>query len=164
MTAPTLLAQGLGFTEGPLWHREEGLLLVGLSRGLVWRVEPTRGEASVFAKPGGRPNGLATDCQGVVWIAQAGKDAVPPSIQCVRNGVVHTVLARDFHAPNDLCFGPDGRLWFTDPAGEALGGHTPPGRIWAYNPVSDALDLMLEALFYPNGLAFSPDGSTLLVA
>jgi gluconolactonase len=164
MSAPTLLAQGLGFTEGPLWHPEEGLLLVGLSRGLVWRVEPTSGEASIFANAGGRPNGLAADRKGAVWIAQAGKGDVPPSIQCVQDGVVRTVLARGFHAPNDLCFGPDGRLWFTDPAGHALEGQTPLGRIWAYDPQRETLDLMLEAVRYPNGLAFSSDGSVLFVA
>jgi gluconolactonase len=78
--------------------------------------------------------------------------------------VVHSVLARGFHAPNDLCFGPDSRLWFTDPAGQALEGDTPVGRVWAYDPNSESLELMSEALRYPNGLAFSADGSSLLIA
>src|SRR5262249_14212092 len=142
----------------------EGVLLVGLSRGLVWRGEPARGEARLFARPGGRPNGLAADRHGVVWIAQAGNDAVVPSIQCVQHGVVRTAVSPGLHAPNDLCCGPDGRVWFTDPAGEALGGHTPPGRVWAYDPERDALELMLETLLYPNGLAFAPDGSALFIA
>jgi gluconolactonase len=63
-------------------------------------------------------------------------------------------------APNDLAFGPDGRLWFTDPAhGYAPGTSGVPGRLFAVG-AGDAGELVLQLdVCYCNGIGFLPDGS-----
>lgn len=167
---PKELARNLGFTEGPLWSRRHGLLLVGLSRGLVHRVDPATGAASTFAHPGGRPNGLAEDAAGRVWIAQAGSEQgdlrprVRPSVQCVEAGRLKTVIDTGFTAPNDLIVGPAERLWFTDPAGSAFDENVPFGRLWTWDIGTQCLTLAHEQLRFPNGLAFSPRDGALYVA
>jgi gluconolactonase len=69
-------------------------------------------------------------------------------------------------APNDLCFGPDGRLYVTDPRGETM-PHEPetalPGRLWACAPDGRGLELLAEGPRFINGLAFDAAGTTLYV-
>jgi gluconolactonase len=168
--APQELARNLGFTEGPLWSQRHGLLLVGLSRGVVHSVDPQTAATSVFIRTGGRPNGLAEDAAGRVWIAQAGSDRadetprIAPSIQCVANGNLRTVLNAGFNAPNDLTVGPGERLWFTDPAGNAFDEQAPPGRLWTFDIATGNLALAHDRLRFPNGLAFSPRDGALYIA
>ncbi|WP_157220750.1 SMP-30/gluconolactonase/LRE family protein [Flavisphingomonas formosensis] len=158
-----VLAEDLGFTEGPLWTCRGTVMAVGLSRGLVYEIDPADGSRIRSVEIGGRPNGLAEGAEGDVWVAQAGHRGAPPSIQRIRGDDI-TTFAERFHAPNDLAFGPDGLLWFTDPAGHALGGAPQPGRIWAMDSESGIFTLKAEGVLYPNGLAFSPTGDALLVA
>ncbi len=56
-------------------------------------------------------------------------------------------------APNDLAFGPDGRLWFTDPRGDAAVTNLLPGRLFFYdvNTGDGEVVVELEAV-YPNGI------------
>ncbi|MDF7774846.1 SMP-30/gluconolactonase/LRE family protein [Sphingomonas sp. AOB5] len=170
ITAPSIItrciASGLGFTEGPVWTRRGTLQLVGLSRGLIYDLDPATGEILAAVQAGGAPNGLAEDAAGTIWIAQKGDEAngQPPAIQMLSNGVVTTVSDRDFHAPNDLVTGPDGRIWFTDPQGHDLDAPILPGRIWSMHPVSHACRIEADGLAFPNGLAFSADGKSLFVA
>jgi gluconolactonase len=63
-------------------------------------------------------------------------------------------------APNDLAFGQDGRLYFTDPGGEFDPVRMPdPGRIFYLNPDGSG-DLLVDLPpVYPNGIAVEEDGS-----
>jgi gluconolactonase len=161
--SPRLVASSLGFTEGPVWTSSGTLLAVGLSRGLVYEIDPATGDVLARHATGGRPNGLAAGRGEEIWVAQAGKDSVPPSLQRIEDGAIHT-LTNGFSAPNDLAFGPDGKLWFTDPKGEALTGNPEEGRIWAYDLAHGTFELMAGGVLYPNGLAFDDGGSSLYVA
>src|SRR6476620_3066070 len=67
-------------------------------------------------------------------------------------------------APNDLAFGPDGRLWVTDSREEVDFAHPEsalPGRVWAVDVDSGAAELMLEGPVFVNGIAF--DGGRLFL-
>jgi gluconolactonase len=55
-------------------------------------------------------------------------------------------------APNDLVLGPDGRVWFTDPG---LPGATSDGRVCALDPRTGVVDVLLDGVDFPNGLAFA---------
>jgi len=65
-------------------------------------------------------------------------------------------------APNDLTFGPDGRLYFTDPA-DYLPDDRKPGRLWVLAP--DGTGELLETIpaAYTNGIVAEPDGSIVWV-
>lgn len=165
------LASGCGFTEGPVAHGDQ-LVFTSINRGRVYRVPIGGGQVVPVAETGGGPNGAAIDAQGRLWIAQNGGQVIPtrsaiaspPSIQRIdADGRVERIASDGLTAPNDCAFGPDGRLWFTDPSGSTQVEPPLPGKLWAMDVGSGHCELMLDKLAHPNGLAFSPDRESLLV-
>jgi gluconolactonase len=61
--------------------------------------------------------------------------------------------------PNDLAFGPDGRLWFTDSGTEEdpRAEEPAPGRLFALDSSGDGEFLMERPKVYPNGIAFDAE-------
>lgn len=159
------LAEGIGFTEGPLWTSDGRLLVTSMSRGLLYRVALDGGPPEVAAETGGGPNGLAEGADGVVYVAQNGNATiqsrsprpVEPGIQVLAGADVRDVAAGCL-APNDCAMGPRGRLWFTDPPGRAGGD----GRLCTYDPATSEIAVLAEGDGFPNGLAFA-DERTLVV-
>jgi gluconolactonase len=172
--APRTIASNLGFTEGPLWTSDRRLLIASVSRGVVYDVELATGAARVAVEAGGGLSGLAEDRHGSIWIAQGGPGfrtrssvEVVPALQRWRRGHephVADVLHGDLDGPNDCAVGPDGVVWFTDPAGPAVNGSPEPGRVIVWDPVGATATVAATDLWFPNGLAFSPDGAHLYVA
>ena len=157
----TTLAAGIGFTEGPLWTSDGRLLVVALSRGAVVEIGLDGGVRS-SVDVGGGPNGLAEDDRGEVWVAQnrgavrtssSGRSA-QPGLQCLDGNGVRDVAVPGAQAPNDLVLGPDGRIWFTDPG--AL-GDTAHGQVCALDRDTGTVEVVLDDIDFPNGLAFSGD-------
>jgi gluconolactonase len=166
------LAEGLGWPEGP----------AVLPDGRVVFVESYRSQLSVWA-PGegvrryaytaGAPNSSVLGARGEMYVCQNGgtvgpwraQEMVSPSIQRIdrEGGKAESICTEiegiKLNGPNDLVFGADGRLYFTDPG--------------TYNPASPdpsyifALDadgtghvvIAFPSPVFPNGLAVQSDGS-----
>jgi gluconolactonase len=62
--------------------------------------------------------------------------------------------------PNDLAFGPDGRLYFTDSGteGDPRVDTPSPGRLFVLGPGGSGEFLMERPRLYPNGIAFDAQG------
>jgi gluconolactonase len=60
------------------------------------------------------------------------------------------------HRPNDLCFGPDGLLYFTDPHDWENLPNLGLGRV-DRTTLDGAVTLVAEVPLFPNGIAFGPD-------
>ena len=163
-----VIATGLEVPEGP----------VVLPDGRIAFVEQVRGQVSVYdgtsvhclAMVGGAANAVTLGLDAL-YAAQNGgvvgawrsDDPRTPGIQRVYldgrvEYVTTDVAGQPLLAPNDLCFGADGRLWFTDP------GHP-------YDPLRRGANGRLIAIgrgrdeivadvgpVYCNGLAFGVDG------
>jgi gluconolactonase len=165
----TVLAQGVGFTEGPLWTRDGRLLVVAMSRGLVLEVDLGGDGVVGSIETGGGPNGLAEGPDGAVWVAQNAGAVRPsrsprrvaPGLQRIDGRIVDDLPVPGALAPNDLTAGPDGRIWFTDPG---VPGATTRGRVCALDPTSGQVAVLLGDLDFPNGLAFGPEGDVLYLA
>lgn len=170
------LASGLGWPEGP----------AVLDDGRVVFVETFQGRLSVWDRNhgvqqhtdvGGGPNAAAVGSDGNIYITQNGgivgpwrsPRPQPPSIQRISAaGHVDTVAtktaSRTLSAPNDLAFGPDGCLYFTDPGGEYAPGSQPdPGYICVLRPGGSCEVLEETGRVYPNGIVVEPDGSIVWV-
>ncbi|NGP08034.1 SMP-30/gluconolactonase/LRE family protein [Rhodococcus sp. 14C212] len=185
MAAPTIisrtvhdgltLGKNIGFTEGPVWTTDGRLFVTSVSRGALYEIFLDGRPAVAVAETGGGPNGMTLGCDGRLWITQNGGGAMPtrsqlpvsPSIQVWDHRAAaapSTIFNGRVHAPSDCTFGPDGALWFTDPNGHGFGSAALPGRVWRYDPAADHASVVLDDVFFPNGIAFGPDPEHLYVA
>ncbi len=170
MPEPRVVAEGLGFTEGPVWTRDGRLLVTSISHGVIYEID-AEGSARVVAKTGGGPNGMTEGADGTLYVTQNGgifgtnstsDTPIEAGIQQIVDGKARHI-ATGLGAPNDLCFGPDGRLYFTDPRGWARPEDLPPGRVYAM-ALDGAPQMLVEGPAFTNGIAFGPDAARLYVA
>ncbi len=165
-----IIAKGLAFPEGPVWL-DGAIYLVEIDAGRIARWSPESGLERI-AETGGGPNGATLGRDGALYVTQNGgtrRDRlVTPGIQRVTtDGQVEylttEIAGLPLEGPNDLAFGPDGRLYFTDPRGRSDPARNQnPGRLFAFDTASRQGELIreLEPVF-PNGIGFAPDGTLL---
>jgi gluconolactonase len=167
MSAFEVLATDVGFAEGPVWTRDGRLLITSVSHGKVYEI--SNGSTRTVAETAGGPNGMVESADGSLYVAQNGggfgtgrevAEKAMPGIQRVSNGSV-SYLAGGLDAPNDLCFGPDGRLYFTDPRGWATPENAKPGRVYALDVNGGEPELLVEGPRFTNGIAFDRQGGLL---
>ncbi|MDE8649343.1 SMP-30/gluconolactonase/LRE family protein [Rhodococcus qingshengii] len=167
----TVIADGIGFTEGPAKIDDHAVAVTSINRGHIYRVPLDGSGPTLLCETGGGPNGIALSKDGDLWITQNGGTAMPsrstmktaPSLQRWTKGELSVELTGTVTAPSDCVFGPDGRLWFTDTAEHAV-GEVKPGRLHAYDPVTHKLETQMGGLMFPNGLAFDSTHDKLYVA
>lgn len=167
-----VIGAGLGFTEGPAALNTGEVGVVSINRGKVYAVDLQGAGAREIAETGGGPNCLAVGAEGEIWVTQNGATAMasksalsrPPSIQRIDAGVVSTVLDTGVSAPSDCVIGPDGRLWFTDPASHGTGAGNASGALRVFDPETSNVCTLLEGLQFPNGLCFAREPGHLYVA
>jgi gluconolactonase len=161
----TLLASDLGFPEGPVVMPDGRIVFCDGNIGQLLVYE--KGTVGTFARTGGSPWGALLGMDGAVYLTQGGN--VPGSgdtsavsgIQRVRkDGTVELICSEvaghKLYGPNDLAFGPDGRLYFTDSGSEEdfRFDVRSPGRLFAIDGKGGG-ELLLELPnVYPNGIAF----------
>ncbi len=174
MEAVEILARGLGHPEGPYVLPDGRVVFANtyFSELAVW--EDGVG-ISTLASTGGGPNACVLGSDGFLYVTQTPKVGTwtaavsrPPSIQRVsmdgRVEIVATEIdGRRFNGPNDLTFGADGRLYFTDSGDWDPVGKPHAGVIFAldergHGEVVEELDAV-----YPNGIAAETDGSIVWV-
>ncbi len=162
-----IIARDLEFPEGPVWL-DGALWFTEITAGYVSRWTPD-GRVERTADTGGGPNGATAAVDGSLYVTQNGGmgdgPQATPGIQRVStDGTVELVATEvggvRLEAPNDLAFGDDGRLWFTDPRGGPDATDLPAGRIFALDPSTGDGELMIElGPVYPNGIGFLADGT-----
>ena len=162
MVTPVLVGQGLQFAEGVNFAQDGTLYCVDIPGGHIWRMPPG-GELRPWVATSGGPNGSRFGPGGDLFIA----DCVRRAILRVTpvGGEVQVYADRweggPFRGPNDLCFGQDGVLYFTDPAGSSLAERI--GAVYAVSP-GGAVTRVAAGLAFPNGIAVAPAGDVLTVA
>lgn len=165
----TVLVDGLGCPEGPDFLPDGRVIFVETFRCRVSAWDPEHG-VNRYARVGGAPNACMVGLDGV-YVTQHGSSAGPwqspepttASIQKVGadGSVAFAVTSADGEplvGPNDLCFGPDGHLYFTDP-GRFDPEDPEEGRICVADPSGTARVLEEVGPAYPNGIVAEPDGS-----
>ncbi len=162
------IATGLAFPEGPVWA-DGAVWVVEILDGWISRWTPGGGVERV-GNTGGGPNGATLGSDGMLYVTQNGgmrrEGRIPGAIQRVSpSGEVETltreVAGLTLEGPNDLAFGDDGRLYFTDPRGIAHPDKNDnPGRLFAVDVSTGEGELIaeLEPVF-PNGIGFLADGT-----
>ena len=167
------LATGMLWAEGPAWS--------GAGRYLVWSDIPNNrqmrwleedGHVSQFRSPAGNSNGNTFDYQARQLSCEHLNRRV---VRYEHNGKV-TVLAdkwqgKPLNAPNDIVVHPDGGIWFTDPGYGILVNYEGAKAdleikeaVYRIDPKTGRMDKVLDDMYKPNGLCFSPDYKKLYVA
>jgi sugar lactone lactonase YvrE len=142
----SLLASGLGFPEGPTILGGGRIVLCDGNTGELLAYE--NGNVSTYARTGGSPWGTVPGSDGALYVTQGGN--VPGSgdvsavsgIQRVNpDGTVELLVSEvagyQLYGPNDLAFGPDGRLYFTESGSEQDLDHGPMETHAGIGPASD---------------------------
>jgi gluconolactonase len=165
-----IVAEQLVFPEGPVWHGDQ-LYFVEIGAGRVSRFTPGRG-VERFAQTGGGPNGATLARDGSLYVTQNGgmarESRATPSIQRISSHGDVSIVTREvggvaLEGPNDLAFGPDGRLYFTDPRGSSdPAKNNNPGRLFVWDVAQQRGELLFElGPVFPNGIAFDREGTLL---
>lgn len=172
LAQPQLLVNGLGWPEGPSVAPDGSVIFVESYRSQLTCYLPARGEVEQRAYVAGAPNSCVHGGSGELYVCQNGGTVGPwratemtsPGIQRVSPDgsvamLVTSVDGLDLNGPNDLVFGPDGHLYFTDP-GTYAPDNPDPSRIFALAPDGSArLVHQFEQAVFPNGILAEADGS-----
>lgn len=160
---PETIASGFQFTEGPFWHWEGYLLFSDIPANTIYKWKPESSESVEFMNPSGHSNGITSDSDGNIILAQ--HDGMISRIT-PENDVVVLVRSYDgkrLNSPNDVVVKSDGAIYFTDPpfgVGEEEQELSFSG---VYRWKDNQLTMLFDGFDRPNGIVFSPDEQYLYV-
>ena len=151
------------FIEGPTFDRAGNLYIVDIPFGRIFRITPKL-EWSVAVQYDGWPNGTAMHRDGSLWVSDYRRGILRLDVS---SGKVEPVKAHrnseSFKGVNDLTFDSEGNCYFTDQGQTGL--HDPSGRVYRLSPGGDGrLDLVIDRIPSPNGIALDTSGKFLFVA
>lgn len=168
------LFEGCRWAEGPAYFP--------MMRSVIWsdipndrmlRWDETTGETGVFRNPAGYSNGNTVDREGRLVSCEHGNRRVT---RTEHDGSI-TVLADQYdgkplNSPNDVVVKSDGSIWFTDPPygiDSDYEGHKAPVEqagnfVYRIDGETGEITIVADDFDRPNGLAFSPDESKLVIS
>ena len=167
----TVFVSELGFPEAPVLLPDGSFLFTEMSpdTGCVTWVS-SDGQARRRVARTGRPNGLAADAAGTIWVAETLQKALLKlDLDGRCEAFARAGAGRPFLFLNDLAFAPNGDLYLTDSGVEleefAPGGALNPewknikydGRVYRVDVGSGDVETIDRGIRFTNGIAFGPD-------
>jgi sugar lactone lactonase YvrE len=151
-----------------------GRIYCGVDDGTVRRLDPAAGTGlfDIFATAvGGRPLGLDLDADGVLWVADTRLGLL--SVDATGEVTVRSNEADGLSVgyADDVAVAADGKVYFSDATTRFGHGEIlldvlearPNGRLLEYDPGTDRTRVVLDGLYFANGVAVSPDDDYVLV-
>jgi gluconolactonase len=172
------LCTGAQWSEGPVWMHEDGSVLwsdIPNNRMLRWHAQDGM---SVWREKAEFTNGHTREADGSLLHCSHGMRAIVRTrfgkdLSEQRDEIlVDNYQGRRLNSPNDVVVKSDGSIWFTDPPYGILSNHEGykaeselgDSYVFRFDPVSKSLRIVTDLIEEPNGLAFSPDESTLYIS
>ncbi|CAM8757381.1 Gluconolactonase [Burkholderia pseudomallei] len=166
------LFQGARWSEGPVWFGDGRYLLwsdIPNNRMLRW--DEQSGTVGVFRQPSNNANGNTRDRAGrLVTCEHLTRRVTRTEYDGSITVLAERFAGKRFNSPNDVIVKSDGSIWFSDPdfgiqsfyEGEKQASEMPE-RVYRIDPQTGAVDIVVDGVLGPNGLAFSPDEAMLYV-
>jgi gluconolactonase len=183
-----VLAEGYDWSEGPIWIEAQKMLLFSdVPKNVIYKWTEENG-AEAYLTPSGYTgsgptqskepgsNGLTLDKEGRLVLCQHGDRRVArmdapfdqPKASFV--SIADNYNGKKLNSPNDVVCRKNGDVFFTDPPyGLPLQNESDPSKEipfqGVYKVTADGkVTLLVDSLTRPNGLAFTPDEKTLIIA
>jgi gluconolactonase len=172
------LCTGAQWSEGPVWmHEDQSVLWSDIPNNRMLRWSKEEG-MRVWRSDAEFTNGHTREADGALLHCSHGLRAIVRT----RFGknlsdqhdeiVVDNYQGRRLNSPNDIVVKSDGTIWFTDPPYGIVSnyeGHQAESElgdcyVFRFDPTTKALRIVTDLIEEPNGLAFSPDESTLYIS
>jgi gluconolactonase len=169
----TALAGGARWAEGPAYLPAEDAVIWSDVRGNVVRRWTESTGARDLYRPSDFANGHTLDHDGRVLACEHGPRRIARyEADGSRTTIVDRYQGHRLNSPNDLVVASDGAIWFTDPPYGILDdteGYRADSEldgcfVFRLDRANGELTVASDAVLHPNGLAFSPDETTLYVS
>jgi sugar lactone lactonase YvrE len=151
----------------------DGKVYTGIGNGDILRIDPASGSVEKFADTGGRPLGMAFARGGdTLYVADAHRGLLAVDPEGRVRVLVDQLGGKPLRFTDNLDVAGDGTIWFSAPTRD----HTleqveldvwdsrPSGRLLRHDPRTGETEVVLDNLFYANGVAVADDDSFVLVA
>lgn len=176
LAANTLLREAEAMAAGKIIGPEDietdaqGRIVTGLEDGRIVFVSPG-GQIEEFVNTGGRPVGMEFDPDGNLIVA----DAVRGLLQIAPDGAITTLITEVDGTPinfaDDVDVDSDGVIYFSDASSKFGNGEylydllegRPHGRLISYDRRTGEAKVLLDGLYFANGIALSQDEDFVLV-
>ncbi|MFT5062788.1 MAG: sugar lactone lactonase YvrE [Gammaproteobacteria bacterium] len=175
--APNQALQKSKMFGGPIGHGPEasaidqnGIVYTGLNNGDIVAITPDGKLAVKLVNTGGRPLGMVIH-EGDLFVADAKKGLLRVTTG-TREITVLTDSVNGEKIPfvDDLDVTADGMVYFSDASAYGFADHLldlwdgrPTGRLLSYNIETQETKVVVEGLFFANGVAIGPSDEYLLV-
>lgn len=160
---PEIITSGFQFTEGPFWHPDGYLLFSDIPGNTVYKWAPGSSESEVFIKPSGHANGITSDREGNILLAQHEGMISKVTSEKDVNVLVRSYEGKRLNSPNDLVVSSDGTVYFTDPPFGVDEEEQELSFSGVFMWRDGELTLLFDGFERPNGIALSPDEKYLYV-
>jgi gluconolactonase len=148
------------FLEGPCFSPDGTLYVSDLAHGRILRAGHG-GRLELHLDYGGAPNGMAALPDGSLLIADYARGLLRLGADRTLITLVDGFRHEPFLGLSDIVIGQDGAVYLSDQGQSDL--RRPVGRVFRWRPDS-GLELLLDGVPSPNGLALNPAEDTLYVA
>jgi len=181
-----IIAEGYDWSEGPVWVESEKMLLFSdVPQNKVYKWTEEKGVELYLTPSGytGSParggemgsNGLTLSKENKLVLCQHGNrqiawmDADWKAPKPVFKPIADNYQSKKFNSPNDLVYRGNGDLYFTDPPYGLEKNMDDPLKEIPFQGVycikkGGEIKLMTDTITRPNGIVFTPDQKTLIVA
>ncbi|MEM7696620.1 MAG: SMP-30/gluconolactonase/LRE family protein [Pseudomonadota bacterium] len=164
---------GARWAEGPAYFAaQRSLVFSDIPNDRMMRYDEMSGTTTVFRTPANNTNGHTRDREGRLVSCEHLARRVT---RTEHDGSI-TVIADRFdgkrlNSPNDVVVHPDGAIWFTDPTygidmdyeGFKATSEVGASHVYRVDPHTSLVEAVATDFVKPNGLAFTPDYSALIV-
>ncbi len=165
-------ASGFQFTEGPVWHGDDNIVVFSdIPADRMYFFDPKSEQSAIYREPSNKANGNVFDHKHRLITCEHSTSRV---VRQEDDGNLAIIASHydgiELNSPNDIIIDRSGRLYFTDPPYGRLAGvgvQRPQSQavqgVYRVDPSDRSIVRLADDFDRPNGLCFAETESVLYV-